>query len=76
MSPRKDQRALIREAEALGFVVKVTNGDHLRWTAPNGAFFFTAATPSDNRNTRNVRAQIKRALNSQVVRRKPSSVAL
>lgn len=41
--------ALARQCIAEGWRVEHTNGDHLRWTAPNGNFIFTASTPGKQR---------------------------
>jgi hypothetical protein len=44
---------LARDCISEGWVVEQTNGNHLKWTAPNGEFVFSASTPGDQRVYRN-----------------------
>lgn len=44
-----------------GWRIVATNGGHLRWNAPSGAFVFTAATPTDHRARMNVRSRLRHA---------------
>lgn len=53
--------ALARRCVSEGWTVEHTKGDHLRWTAPNGNFVFSASTPSDQRGYRNHIAYLRRA---------------
>lgn len=41
----KDVEALARRARKHGWTVEVTGGTHLRWTAPDGAWFTSPLTP-------------------------------
>ena len=46
----KDLRAVARDAHQRGWNLTLTNGNHVRWTAPNGNFFISAATPRSSRS--------------------------
>lgn len=52
---------LARQCVDEGWTVELTAGGHLRWTAPNGGFVFSASTPGDQRVYRNHIALLKRA---------------
>jgi predicted RNA binding protein YcfA (HicA-like mRNA interferase family) len=55
----KDLKTLIKQAQSQGFTVERTNGNHYRWIAPNGVFFFSATTPSDGRAIKNITSYLK-----------------
>lgn len=51
----------IRDFEREGYEVRVTGSGHLRLTSPElSGPVFTANTPSDSRDDRNIRALLKR----------------
>lgn len=54
-------RDLARKAVEAGWKIHLTNGMHLKWCAPSGAFIFSALTPSDWRAPRNVRNRLQKA---------------
>lgn len=60
MSLKKDLETLVKKAEAQGFTVERTGGDHLKWTAPSGEFHFSPSTPSDTRGLKNTLADLER----------------
>lgn len=60
-SPNRDLQDLCVEAQAAGWRVDKTNGDHLKLTAPSGAFVFASQTPSDWRAVHHVRATLDRS---------------
>lgn len=39
-----------------------TGGDHIKWTLPNGAPYFTSLTPSDSRSLKNIKSDTRRML--------------
>jgi hypothetical protein len=39
-----------------------TGSDHIRWTLPNGAPYFSSLTPSDNRVLKNIKSETRRML--------------
>ena len=55
----KDLKKLMKNAEQQGWNIKLTGGGHLKWTAPNGAFVFSARTPSDQRAIQNIVSQLQ-----------------
>lgn len=59
MANKNEIKAIIRMAQAQGWVITKTNGGHLRWTAPTGGFVFTASTPSDNRAIKNIMRDLR-----------------
>lgn len=60
MGLKRDLADLIRATRRLGWKVELTPGGHWRWTAPSGAFFFSAQTPSDFRVLKYVRSDIRK----------------
>lgn len=61
MPIHKDIQVLERTAREQGWQVVITGGDHLKWTGPNGTLIFSAATPSDFRTIRNLKAKLSKA---------------
>jgi len=55
-----DLRELMACAEAQGWVVTRTPGDHYRWRGPAGQLVFSASTPSDRRSIKNLRSYLRR----------------
>lgn len=54
---------LLKESRAAGWEVRLTRGDHLRWTHPQASSpVFSAATPSDHRAVKNTRAMLRRVM--------------
>lgn len=56
----RDFRPIAKRALAAGWTITPTNGGHYRWTAPDGAFFYTAASPSDRRAPKNVKRNFEK----------------
>lgn len=56
----KDLKQIREEAERNGWAVAPTSGGHLKWKAPSGKVMFTAATPSDCRAIKNIKAWIRK----------------
>jgi predicted RNA binding protein YcfA (HicA-like mRNA interferase family) len=59
MALRTELKNIIRLAEKQGWVVSLTKGGHLRWTRNDGAFFFSASTPSDGRALKNIMKELR-----------------
>jgi len=59
MSLKGDIAQMHRELEEHGWRLTQTGSKHLRCTAPNGDFVFSAATPSDYRGLKNFRARVR-----------------
>lgn len=57
----KELRKIIALAIKKGYTVEVRKNNHYKFTAPTGKFFFTSATPSDHRATKNILSDMKRA---------------
>ncbi len=56
-----DLQKLIHVARKAGWSVQQRHGGHLCWRPPGrGAMVFSAATPSDWRNVRNLKACLRR----------------
>ncbi len=56
-----DLQQLIYVARKAGWSVQKRHGGHLCWRAPGrGVQVFSAATPSDRRNVRNLKASLRR----------------
>lgn len=53
-------RAVLEEAERLGYRVERTRNCHLWFRHPNGAQVFTPTTPSDHRATKNAMSALRR----------------
>lgn len=53
-------RDLARAARKAGWVIEPSGKGHLRWTAPDGSWVITAATPS-SWGARDDRAKLRRA---------------
>lgn len=49
MANRKELQQVIKVAQKQGWVIELTKKCHYKWTAPNGAFFYSSSTPSDSR---------------------------
>lgn len=59
----RQYKQLADAAQAAGWRIEPTNGGHLRWTHPAADRpVFSAASPSDWRAVKNVRARLRRAL--------------
>lgn len=59
---RKDLKQLRIVAEQQGWRVERTNGDHLKWLAPDGGMaIYSPSTPSNARGILNLKAQLRRA---------------
>ena len=56
----KDIRRLANLAEAQGWTVTMRRAGHIRFQSPSGGLVFSSATPSDNRSTKNLTAQLRR----------------
>ena len=57
----KEWRRLVEYAEAAGWVVTRTGGDHIRFKGPHGGLVFGASTPSDaKRSLKNTEALLRR----------------
>lgn len=48
--------------------IETSNGNHYRLRLPNGHSVYTSSTPSDRRSMRNVRAEVRRRLNTSGAR--------
>jgi hypothetical protein len=57
---RRDLKDVIQQARDQGWEVRLTNGGHYCFRAPNGTQVFGASTPSDVRSIANLRARLKR----------------
>jgi hypothetical protein len=55
----RDQRAVLREAQALGLRVSLTRGNHIRVDTPNGPVF-SPLTSGTKRAGRNLRSALRR----------------
>ncbi len=44
---------------------KLTGGDHIKWTLPNGNAYFTSLSPSDHRVLKNIRSEVNRILGTR-----------
>lgn len=49
-----------RKAEAMGWAVRLTNGNHLRFDKPGHRPVFTSLTPGDCRSGKNALAKLRR----------------
>lgn len=56
----KDLRQIRRDAEKRGWLIRLTNGGHLKWIWVNGTVLFSAQTPSDYRAIKNIENRIRR----------------
>jgi hypothetical protein len=63
-------RAWARIVTSQGWTVEY-NGRHWRWTAPDGAFTFTPATPGRARSLKNARSVLNRMLEANGQERLP-----
>ena len=61
MASSKDLKTLQKEAVSQGWVVNLSNGNHIKWIAPNGKVVFTSNTPSDKRALENMKRDLKSA---------------
>jgi len=59
MALRSELKNIIRLAEKQGWVISLTKGGHLKWTRSDGAFFFSASTPSDSRALKNIMKELR-----------------
>jgi predicted RNA binding protein YcfA (HicA-like mRNA interferase family) len=57
---KHDLKQLLRQAEARGWSLQLTNGGHWRLRHPSGAVVVTSSSPSDGRALANLRAQLRR----------------
>lgn len=55
----KEVSELAKQAISQGWEVQTTRGNHLKWLSPNGGFFFSALTPSDNRALKNLKRDLR-----------------
>lgn len=55
----KETKQIIKDATNQGWTVTMTNGNHLKWTAPNGKVVFSALTGSDRRGILNLKSQLR-----------------
>jgi len=53
-------KRLVEIAEAAGWRVEATGGNHLRWYGPEGHLIHSATTPSDWRAERNIASRLRR----------------
>ena len=60
MAMSKDVANLVKQAEAQGWVVTLSKGNHIKWTSPSGASVFTASTPSDWRVLCNIKRDLRK----------------
>lgn len=60
MAVNKDMKQLMEEVEREGWVIIQTKGDHFKWVAPSGGFFFSSQTASDHRAVKNIERDLKR----------------
>lgn len=60
MSNVKELTLIMKQAEAQGFTISLTNGGHYKWTSPTGAFMYTSQTPSDVRAFHRIRSDLRR----------------
>lgn len=61
MAASKELKVLQKEALIQGWSVSLSNGNHLKWVAPNGKVIFTSKTPSDARAIDNIKRDLKSA---------------
>jgi hypothetical protein len=57
---KKEVKDLIKQASKFGWVIEQTKSGHYRWTAPDGAFFFSSSTPSDWRGLERLKQDLRR----------------
>jgi hypothetical protein len=62
MSGRCEIARLARHVRRLGFEIDHTGASHLKWRAPNGAFFYSSSTPSCPFAIHHIRGDIRRLL--------------
>lgn len=55
-----EMKQLRAAAEAAGWRVERSGGNHLKWIPPTGGAVFTSATPSDRRAAANMRRDLRR----------------
>jgi hypothetical protein len=55
----KETKQIIKEAKSQGWQIVMTNGNHLKWIAPNGKVVFSALTGSDRRGILNLKSQLR-----------------
>lgn len=67
----KDIGVLVKQATAQGWEVTNTKSNHLKWVAPNGAFFFSPSTPSDYRSIRGLKRDLRVNGFVEIVHKKP-----
>lgn len=61
MASKKEIKPLIKRAEAQGWTITRTRGDHLKWTSPTGGgVYFSSSTPSDRRAIHNIEKDLIR----------------
>ena len=56
----REWHVLVDAAQAAGWSVAKTRGNHVKWASPTGAVVFSASTPSDRRAIHNIRAMLRR----------------
>lgn len=59
-SYKKEVAKLARTLRKIGWVVELTNGNHLRWASPHGGFVISASSASDQRAILNLKARLRR----------------
>ena len=65
MALRHEVQRLAVKMRTQGWRVELTRASHWKWIAPNGAFFFSAQTPSDHRAVRHIETDIAKVLSGK-----------
>ena len=52
---------VLAEMEEHGWVLRMTQGNHVQWKHPSGAVVIGSSTPSDHRTWKNHLAELRRA---------------
>lgn len=61
-SSLKQEIALYMESIGAVREPRLTGGDHIKWTLPNGKPYYSSLTPSDSRVLRNIKSETRRIL--------------